>query len=94
MAPNNIVKLKSRKLKKGSLEPQNVITSRKSNGDIGRKVEQVLKKVEFKRKEKKKVWEAGENSKNSLGGPRPDREGHCRELGKTEGNIKHDRINT
>lgn len=47
MAPNNIVKLKSRELKKGSLEPQNVITSRKSSGDTGRKVEQVLKKVEF-----------------------------------------------
>lgn len=29
MAPNTIVKLKSRELKKGSLEPQNVITSRK-----------------------------------------------------------------
>lgn len=66
MAPNNIVKLKSRELKKSSREPQNVITSRKSSGDTGRKVEQVLKKVEFKKKEKKRkkcgkqertVWE-------------------------------------
>lgn len=40
-------------------------------------------------KKKKKVWEAGEKHKNSLGGPRPDREGHCREgLGKNRG--KHE----
>lgn len=78
--------------KKSSQEPQNVITSRKSSGDTGRKVGQVLKKVEFKKKKCGKrerniriVWEVQDQIERGTAE---------KNWGKTEGNMKHDRINT